>query len=102
LPSTTSLERSPKKRKKKIYLDFLQNRKGQTLAAPYSLRPRTGAPVSTPLKWSEVKRGLDPKDFTMQNIFKRLEKVGDLWEGVLKEGADLEKALKIIEKKKLI
>jgi bifunctional non-homologous end joining protein LigD len=55
ISSFTSIERSPAKRKKKIYLDFLQNRSIQTIAAPYSLRPRPGATVSTPLHWEEVK-----------------------------------------------
>ena len=57
IPSFTSLERSPAKRKTKIYLDYLQNRTVQTIAAPYSLRPKPGATVSTPLHWEEVKIG---------------------------------------------
>ena len=79
IPEITSLERSPSKRKKKVYLDYLQNRKGQTLAAPYSVRPRPRAPVATPLEWKEVKQGLNPVDFNMKNIFGRLEKKGDLF-----------------------
>lgn len=50
LPKTTSILRMLAKRKKKVYLDFLQNRRGQTLAAPYSVRPKPGATVSTPLE----------------------------------------------------
>jgi bifunctional non-homologous end joining protein LigD len=95
LPKITSLERSPKKRQKKIYLDYLQNRHGQTLAAPYSVRPKPGATVSTPLEWSEVNKKLNPKNFTIKNIFKRLEKKGDLWKPVLGKGVNIEK---IIEK----
>jgi bifunctional non-homologous end joining protein LigD len=94
LPKTTSLERSPKKRKKQIYLDYLQNRKGQTLAAPYSVRPKPGATVSTPLEWKEVNSKLNPSDFTMKNILKRLEKKGDLFQPILGKGVDLEKILK--------
>ena len=75
LPKTTSLERNPAKRKHKVYLDYLQNRHGQTLAAPYSVRPFPGATVSTPLKWSEVKLGLDPSEFTIRTVRKRLDKV---------------------------
>ena len=93
IPAFTSLERSPKKRQKKVYLDFLQNRTIQTLAAPYSLRPKESATVSTPLHWEEVKKGLLPTQFTMQNIFKRLEKEGDLFKPVLGKGIDLNKAL---------
>lgn len=100
LPEFTSLERSLAKRgKKHIYLDFLQNRKGQTLACAYSLRPRPGAPVSTPLDWQEVKPGLNPTDFTIKNIMKRIEKKGDLFNGVLLKGIDLIKCLKKLEGK---
>src|SRR6185503_2167771 len=60
VPKITSILRLPAKRQGKVYLDFLQNRKGQTLAAPYSARPHPGAPVSTPLEWSEVNEKLDP------------------------------------------
>ena len=52
LPDTTSIERSVSKRSDKIYIDFLQNRKGQTIAAAYSVRPKPGATVSTPLDWT--------------------------------------------------
>jgi bifunctional non-homologous end joining protein LigD len=93
LPKTTSVERMPKKRQKKVYLDFLQNRKGQTMAAPYSLRPKPGAPVSTPLKWNEVKKGLDPSAFNIKTIEKRADKVGDLWGPVLGKGVNLKKVL---------
>jgi bifunctional non-homologous end joining protein LigD len=97
LPETTSLERQPKNRSGKIYIDFLQNSKGQTLAAPYSLRPRPGATVSTPLEWSEVNARLDPKNFTIKNTMKRLDKKDDLWKAVIGKGNDLKKAFRIIE-----
>jgi bifunctional non-homologous end joining protein LigD len=98
MPKITSVERSPEKRKGKVYLDFLQNRRGQTLAAPYSVRPKTGAPVSTPLKWDEVKIGLDPRQFTMRNIFNRLGRIGDIWKPVLGEGIEMGKIIQKIEK----
>lgn len=98
LPTITSLERMPKKRQKKIYLDYLQNRKGQTLAAPYSLRPKPGATVATPLEWKEVKKGLTPQQFTIKTIFPRLKQKGDLFKPVLGKGIDLKAALKRIEK----
>ncbi|MCE5317532.1 MAG: non-homologous end-joining DNA ligase [Parachlamydia sp.] len=94
LPKITSLERSPSKRQRKVYLDYLQNNFGQTLAAPYAVRPRPGATVSTPLEWKEVKEGLDPTDFTMKNIQSRLKKKGDLFKGVLGKGINLLKCLK--------
>jgi bifunctional non-homologous end joining protein LigD len=93
LPKITSLERNPARRQKKVYLDFLQNRHGQTLAAPYSVRPHPGATVSTPLRWEEVKPGLDPSQFTIRTIGKRLEKTGDLWTPVLSGTIDLVKCL---------
>jgi bifunctional non-homologous end joining protein LigD len=97
LPATTSVIRSPAKRKKKVYLDFLQNRRGQTLAAPYAVRPRPGAPVSTPLLWNEVNEKLDPTAFTMMNTLKRLDKNGDLWKPVLGKGYDISKVLRKLE-----
>jgi bifunctional non-homologous end joining protein LigD len=86
IPSFTSIERSPSKRQRKVYLDYLQNSKGQTLAAPYSVRPKPGATVSTPLEWKEVNKKLDPKAFTIDTIFNRLNKKGDLWKAVLGKG----------------
>ncbi|MBA3706258.1 MAG: DNA ligase D [Bacteroidetes bacterium] len=97
LPSTTSIIRTPSKRRKKVYLDFLQNRRGQTLAAPYSVRPRPGATVSTPLLWSEVNEKLDPTKFTMLNLLNRVNKKGDLWKPVLGKGENISKALKNLE-----
>ena len=97
LPDTTSLERSIKKRDHKIYIDYLQNRRGQTLAAPYSVRPKPGAPVSTPLEWSEVNDKLHPSQFTIKNALSRFEKKGDLWTPVLEKGANVKKIIKKIE-----
>jgi len=97
VPEFTSLVRSPRQRQKKVYLDFLQNKPGQTLAAPYSIRPRPGATVSAPLRWEEVKPGLDPRQFTIETMPARIEQVGDLFEGVLGTGIDLERCLENLE-----
>jgi bifunctional non-homologous end joining protein LigD len=94
LPGITSLERSPAKRRKKVYLDYLQNGLGKTLAAPYSLRPVEYAGVSTPLHWDEVNAKLDPTKFTLQTIPARLNSEGDLWSGVLTEAIDLRALIK--------
>jgi bifunctional non-homologous end joining protein LigD len=84
LPRTTTLVRSLAKRdERKIYLDHLQNRKGQTIASVYSVRPKPGATVSTPLKWSEVSPGLDPRDFTIVTVPARVKKLRDLFKGML-------------------
>lgn len=96
LPGLTTLERTKTKRKNKIYLDFLQNRKGQTLAAPYCVRPKEGAPVSAPLEWKEVKPGLEIRDFTIRTMIQRLQKKGDLWRDLLKHPIDLRKILENI------
>jgi len=93
LPETTSLARMPAHRQKRVYLDYLQNGRGKTLAAAYSVRPVAGALVSTPLTWREVKRGLDPHKFTIRTVPKRLKRVGDLFQPVLAGGADLEQCL---------
>lgn len=95
-PKITSVERMPEKRPNKIYLDFLQNREGQTLAAPYSLRPTPDANVSMPLHWDEITPSLKPSDFTIANALKRLKRTGDLWKPALAKGIDLEKVLKKI------
>ena len=90
LPKITSLERSPSRRRKKVYIDYLQNGFGKTLAAPYSLRPIAWGGVSTPLRWDEVTPDLDPRDFTCRNIGARLREAGDLWKPVWTESVDLE------------
>jgi bifunctional non-homologous end joining protein LigD len=89
IPEFTSLERAIKARNGKMYLDFLQNRPGATLAAPYSVRPKPGATVSMPLHWEEVKPGLKMLDFTIFNAMDRLKIEGDLFKPVLGEGIDL-------------
>jgi bifunctional non-homologous end joining protein LigD len=94
IPEFTSIERIIANRHGKMYLDFLQNRPGATIAGPYSLRPKVGATVSMPLHWDEVKPGLTMKDFTIFNTVARLKAEGDLFKGVLGKGIDLEKTLK--------
>jgi bifunctional non-homologous end joining protein LigD len=98
LPRSTSVVRSPSLRQGRVYLDYLQNARGQTLAAPYSVRPSPGATVSTPLHWREVRRGLDPSRFTFKTTPARLAKVGDLWEPILKDGIDLADCLERLQK----
>ncbi|WP_316844884.1 DNA ligase D [Pedobacter psychrodurus] len=93
IPDYTSLERMVAARKGKMYLDFLQNRPGATIAGPYSLRPKIGATVSMPLHWDEVKPGLKMKDFNIFNAINRLKVEGDLFKGVLGKGIDLKKAI---------
>jgi bifunctional non-homologous end joining protein LigD len=94
LPEFTTLERSLSKRGPNIYIDYLQNRSGQTLASAYSIRPVVGASVSTPLEWKEVNHRLHPSQFTIQNILQRVEKKGDLFAPVLKESISIDTILK--------
>jgi bifunctional non-homologous end joining protein LigD len=97
LPEFTTLERNLVKRgTKHIYMDYLQNRKGQTIASVYSMRPKKGATISTPLEWGEVKSGLTPQDFTIHNIAARLKEKGDLFKMVLGKGVDLKKCLQLL------
>lgn len=86
LPEITSLERSPSRRKNKIYLDVLQNNFAQTIAAPYSLRGRAGAPISTPLHWEELKKGLKAEAFNIKTVPSRLKEVGEIFSPVLGKG----------------
>jgi bifunctional non-homologous end joining protein LigD len=99
ISSFTSLERSPAKRKNKIYLDYLQNRSIQTIAAPYSLRPKPGATASAPLHWEEVKKGLSIQDFTIENMYDRAKDVGDIFKPVIGKGINLKKVLAAIAKR---
>jgi DNA ligase D len=99
LPKFTTLERSLAKRKKnEIYIDYLQNSRGQTLASAYSVRPKPGATVSAPLDWSEVKPGLHPSKFTIKNILKRVEARGDLFKGVLGKGINMPAIVRRMER----
>jgi bifunctional non-homologous end joining protein LigD len=90
LPQFATIERVVKKRKPhEVYVDFLQNIRGKTVASVYSPRPRPAAPVSTPLKWEEFKKPIDPNAFTIKTVFKRLDKYGDLFEKALTDRQDI-------------
>ena len=94
LPLFTTMERNLTKRgDKNIYLDYLQNRRGQTIAAAYSLRPHTGATVSTPLMWKEVKSGFLPSAFNISSVPERVKNIGDIFKSVLQKGTDIKKCL---------
>jgi bifunctional non-homologous end joining protein LigD len=93
LSDFTSIERQIKNRNGKMYLDFLQNRPGATIACPYSLRPKAGATVSMPLHWEEIKKGLNMKDFNIENSIARMRSEGDIFKGALQKGIDMKKAL---------
>jgi len=97
LPKFTSIERIVKNRSGKMYIDFLQNRPQATIAAPYSLRPKPGAPVSMPLHWEEVKKGLKITDHNIFNALDRLKETGDIFKPVIGKGINLEKVIRQFE-----
>jgi bifunctional non-homologous end joining protein LigD len=82
-----------KSKRRGVLIDSNQNGEGKTIASVYSVRPRAGASVSTPLKWNEVNDSLDPAAFTMEAVLERVRRSGDLFEGVLKTKQSLSKAL---------
>jgi bifunctional non-homologous end joining protein LigD len=83
-----------KQRRRGVLIDANQNGEGKTIASVYSVRPRPGAPVSTPLRWDELTTDLDPRDFTMEVVLGRVEREGDLFAPVLKGRQSLGEALK--------
>ncbi|MGZ4413882.1 MAG: DNA ligase D [Gaiellaceae bacterium] len=85
-----------KAKRRGVLIDANQNGEGKTIASAYSVRPRPGAPVSTPLRWSEVNEDLDPLAFTMPVVLERVRKLGDLYAGVLTTRQRLTDALKAL------
>ena len=95
--SKATAERSMKKRRGKVYIDFLQNGRGKTIVSPYCVRPVAAASVSMPLDWEEVTPRLRPEAFHIKNAFRRLERRGDLWEGLFRNRQSLNRALQKFE-----
>jgi bifunctional non-homologous end joining protein LigD len=85
-----------KSKRRGVLIDSNQNGEGKTIASVYSVRPKPGAPVATPLGWDEVNERLDPAAFTMEEVLRRVEKHGDLFAGVLENKQSLSAALKAI------
>ena len=85
-----------KAKRRGVLIDSNQNGEGKTIASVYSVRPKEGAPVSTPLRWEEVNPNLDPAAFTMDAVRERIARDGDLYEGVLTTKQSLGAALKAI------
>jgi bifunctional non-homologous end joining protein LigD len=81
-----------------VLVDYHQNGQGKTIASAYSVRPKPGAPVSTPLRWEELTPELDPSRFTMAAVLGRVEEHGDLFEPVLRGGQSLGAALRTVAK----
>jgi len=77
LPAIATVQRNIDARQGKVYLDYLQNRRGQLIVAPYSVRPLSGAPVSAPLRWREVRKGLEIGRHTIRTLPRRLARMKD-------------------------
>jgi bifunctional non-homologous end joining protein LigD len=89
-PKQATVERSIKARGRRIYVDYMQNVLGKTLASAYSARASEFAGVSTPLTWDEVEEGVSPRDFTIATFDQRIKDAGDRWAGLRKaKPADL-------------
>jgi len=98
-PKITTLNKSKAYRKGKILLDVYQNSRGQTVVAPYSLRPKPLASISAPLEWSELTSRLKIESFTIRNMINKLQKRGDIWDGLTRHNLNLKRTLKLIENK---
>jgi bifunctional non-homologous end joining protein LigD len=98
-PEISTMARPLHARGGKVYIDWGQNGHGNTIVAPYSLRPLPGAPASCPLRWSEVNAKLDPSKFTLKTVPARFAKIEDPLKGVLGPGIDMGVAIAGIEKR---
>ena len=96
-PEISTVARPLRDRGGKVYIDFGQNGHGQTIVAPFSLRPLPGAPASCPLEWREVTPRLDPARFNLKTIAARFEKLADPLAPVLGEGLDMAAAIERIQ-----
>jgi bifunctional non-homologous end joining protein LigD len=87
-----------KKKRRGVLVDHRQNGHGKTIASAYSVRPKPGAPVSTPLRWEELTKDIRPRDFTMQVALQRVQEHGDLFAPVLEDPRPLAAAAKALAK----
>ena len=84
-------------RRRGVFVDTKMNGHGQQIVSVYSVRPRPGAPVATPLRWEEVDEGLDPRALTMEVVLERVERDGDLFAPLLRGDQRLDSALRMLE-----
>jgi bifunctional non-homologous end joining protein LigD len=87
-----------KKKRRGVLVDHRQNGHGKTIASAYSVRPKPGAPVSTPLRWDELGEKLRPRDFGRREALERVERHGDLFQPVLRGGQALGPALRVLRR----
>jgi len=92
-PDISTVVRAVRKRSSKVYIDYMQNRHGQLIAAPFSVRAEAAASVSMPIKWSELNGRLNNANYHIENAIRRLKRVGDPMLGLLTDEPDLEGSL---------
>ena len=93
-PERLTVEHRISERGDRVFLDYLRNAYGQTAVAPYGVRPIRGAPIATPLEWSEVSRAsLGPQSYTIRNVFRRLGQKDCPWHSLERHACDLERAI---------
>jgi bifunctional non-homologous end joining protein LigD len=98
LPKIATINRNPRTRQGRVYIDYLQLGHGKTIAAPFSVRPLDGAPVSSPMKWTELKPALDPSIYNIKTIVPRMTRLkNDPFLDAIEKHADLESALSKLE-----
>lgn len=97
-PDTLTTEQRKNKRENRLFLDVGRNAYAQTAVAPYSVRPREGAPVAAPVRWEEFEHaGLDSRSFTIGNVFRRLGQIDDPWQGWRRRARSLRAAKKRLD-----
>ncbi len=98
IPKIATINRNPRSRQGRVYIDYLQLGHGKTIAAPFSVRPLEGAPVSAPMKWTELKPALDPSIYNIKTIAPRMTRLKrDPFLDAIERHADLENALGQLE-----
>ena len=98
LPKIATINRNPRTRQGRVYIDYLQLGHGKTIAAPFSVRPLDGAPVSSPMKWTELKPALDPSIYNIKTMVPRMTRLkNDPFLDAIEKHADLESALSKLE-----
>ena len=98
-PDTLTIEMRKAEREGRLFLDYVRNGYGATAVAPYSVRPRPGAPVATPLTWDELKDpDLSSGSYDLRSIWNRLDKVGDPWRGMMRNARGLKEPRRKLDK----
>jgi bifunctional non-homologous end joining protein LigD len=98
-PDELTVEARKAKRGDRILIDVARNAYAQTVVAPYAVRPKPGAPVATPIDWSQLSDSrLDPQRYTLRNLFRKLDRDGDPWADMARSARSLREARKRLER----